>query len=398
MPFLHWERSLACWHSAKLIQHAQEINTTTSKPSLKDVKALECSAEEKLLLCNTVKGSSSHKRRTLDQYHFPTLDTSTRDTDQTAQRYARKHSGPQWQSQRMLMVDQLWLWVLDDHTVLTCFPPVWRQATKDPSDVCEAILRYLGDYEKRRWIRNVEELAYCIVDRCASNVLDSALMPDQSFDFLEMYRRAIGDIMNQQSLHFEKLLVPMEPTGDEDTNPFQATAEFRLLDEAKDIFDELHVIQDITKVQARVLQALGDTSRGYQKTDSTSTKSTIDKVQAKRIAYFLAERPAAFHSVVDDLVEKAAIAGRAVLEILDLKQKQANIFEARSATKMARESEKSNETIMLFTIITIIFLPLSTIISIFGMSAREIDGIRIGIAFAYICKFTRRNKPSLCGG
>ena len=158
--------------------------------------------------------------------------------------------------------------------------------------------------------------------------------------------------MNQQSLHFEKLLVPMEPTGDEDTNPFQATAEFRLLDEAKDIFDELHVIQDITKVQARVLQALGDTSRGYQKTDSTSTKSTIDKVQAKRIAYFLAERPAAFHSVVDDLVEKAAIAGRAVLEILDLKQKQANIFEARSATKMARESEKSNETIMLVRICT----------------------------------------------
>lgn len=195
---------------------------TTSKPTGKNIVALERSAEEKMVLSHALEGSSSHMRRTLDQYRFATLDTSARDADQTVQRYARQQTGQQWQNQRMLMVDQLWLWVLDDRefarkaycshvalinkidTVLSCFPPVWKQPSKDPTNVSEAILRYLLDPRKRRWIRNVEELAYCIVDRCASNILDSALMPEQSFDFVEMFRRTIGEVVSNSwdtSLH-----------------------------------------------------------------------------------------------------------------------------------------------------------------------------------------------------
>ena len=51
---------------------------------------------------------------------------------------------------------------------------------------------------------------------------------------------------------------------------------------------------------------------------------------------------------------------------MDLKQKQANIFEARSATRHGR-------TILLLTIVTIIFLPMSFLTAWFGMNARGIN-------------------------
>ena len=54
-----------------------------------------------------------------------------------------------------------------------------------------------------------------------------------------------------------------------------------------------------------------------------------------------------------------------------MKQRQANILEARSTRQIAEASERQSEAIMLFTIITIVFLPLGTIASIYGMNADE---------------------------
>lgn len=54
---------------------------------------------------------SLHIRRTLDQSYFHNLkDTSQRDRDQVVYRATK------WQGNlaRVVMVDQLWLWILDD--------------------------------------------------------------------------------------------------------------------------------------------------------------------------------------------------------------------------------------------------------------------------------------------
>ena len=54
-----------------------------------------------------------------------------------------------------------------------------------------------------------------------------------------------------------------------------------------------------------------------------------------------------------------------------MKQQQANVLEARSAREIAQASERQSEAVMLFTVITVVFLPLSTIASIYGMNASE---------------------------
>lgn len=59
-----------------------------------------------------------HIRRTLDQSYFLNLkDTSQRDKDQVVYR-ATKGRG---NLARVVMVDQLWLWILDERTLISVF-------------------------------------------------------------------------------------------------------------------------------------------------------------------------------------------------------------------------------------------------------------------------------------
>jgi hypothetical protein len=66
--------------------------------------------------------SSLHPRRTLDQFYYPSLeDTSARDADQTISKWSDRGSNRaskgKWvvsDDSLLIMVDQLWCWVLDE--------------------------------------------------------------------------------------------------------------------------------------------------------------------------------------------------------------------------------------------------------------------------------------------
>lgn len=61
-----------------------------------------------------IKGYLNHKlhvRRTLDQFYYSMLNTWKRDGDQVVYRYARS-KGALERDVKILMVDQLWLWVI----------------------------------------------------------------------------------------------------------------------------------------------------------------------------------------------------------------------------------------------------------------------------------------------
>lgn len=76
---------------------------------------IDYAADEKLLREKVNIHSPLHVRRTLDQYYFLTLDnTSERDRDQVVYRGTRSLSS----TTRVVMVDQLWMWILDDSRYL----------------------------------------------------------------------------------------------------------------------------------------------------------------------------------------------------------------------------------------------------------------------------------------
>lgn len=71
-------------------------------------------SDEKLILAYMFDEIPLHFRRTLDQYYYYTLPTTeARDTDQVVSRYFEKTWPEEEHENLVLMVDQLWLWILD---------------------------------------------------------------------------------------------------------------------------------------------------------------------------------------------------------------------------------------------------------------------------------------------
>lgn len=186
LPYLHWD-------SFKNLQKREAVITRRRKqpqdlPIAKDV-ALGRSMERKVIWRHLTSNQPVHCRRTLDQYDNPNLrNTSYRDQNQTL--YKRTKAGgyalptkeplfKNWSTARrqfvaanadidadagadanaafidetgkVLMVDQLWLWIMDNQTVVTFFASkekeendegVWREG-----DVRSEIYQDInGDY------------------------------------------------------------------------------------------------------------------------------------------------------------------------------------------------------------------------------------------------------------
>jgi hypothetical protein len=80
-----------------------------------------------------------HVRRTLDQSYFWTMeDTTSRDRDQVVFRGTK---GGRVYNTRVVMVDQLWLWILDEREC----PVLFIQSNKFHVDYTEQICRYYPD-------------------------------------------------------------------------------------------------------------------------------------------------------------------------------------------------------------------------------------------------------------
>lgn len=87
-------------------------------------EAMDTEAEERLLRDGLdsnrtgdehSRGPALHIRRTLDQSYFLNLvDTSRRDRDQVVYRATRLPWREPGNLTRIVMVDQLWMWILDD--------------------------------------------------------------------------------------------------------------------------------------------------------------------------------------------------------------------------------------------------------------------------------------------
>ncbi|KAH8602515.1 hypothetical protein B0O99DRAFT_587613 [Bisporella sp. PMI_857] len=83
-----------------------------------------------------------HSRRTLDQsYYWKLNDTGLRDRDQVVYRATRTGNDTK-KTTRVIMVNQLWLYILDDHTILTSFPK--RCGRKKPGQKTDAFERFWG--------------------------------------------------------------------------------------------------------------------------------------------------------------------------------------------------------------------------------------------------------------
>ena len=101
-----------------------------------------------------------------------------------------------------------------------------------------------------------------------------------------------------------------------------------LLDEVKDILDELNILKNLALDQKAVYERWKSVSgmEDYRRFTPTETKEDIE-----------------------DMIEDAKSVQSAINTLLDLKQKEATILEAQA-------TRRQSDAVMVFTVVTIIFV------------------------------------------
>jgi ankyrin repeat protein len=352
--------------------------------------------EEKALISTYLHSPPSlHVRRTLDQYFYHMLEnTDDRDKDQVVSRWAQKVRSET--RHNILMVDQLWLWLAPRHAqtrpeaqnwdgrvkipegetnprskndyVISCFPnrTGTGQSGGRKSDDLRLLLRLLvldPDRLKRDPIWRPDDLVSRILETCCG-VFDR-FQSVEMLSFFQMFEDSIGSIddrENQLLRDFQRGSTRLLELNSANkfyneqkdallTDLLDIREEIRLLVEIKDMQEEINIILSVLDIQlGLVLQLSGPSEEGafpFYSTVRNTIKTDIDDFQK--------------------LYNYAGTIQGKLNSLMDLKQKAANAWEAREARETAVATGKQGNTLMVFTVVTIIFLPLSFMSSFFAI-------------------------------
>ncbi|KAH8787787.1 hypothetical protein F5883DRAFT_400901, partial [Diaporthe sp. PMI_573] len=348
-------------------------------------EAMDTEAEERLLMRGLVpqtidtektREPALHIRRTLDQSYFLNLeDTSRRDRDQVVYRATRLPWHVPGNLTRVVMVDQLWLWILDDYTIITAFPRRWGRNKPDSSGIHKCLRDRLNKMDGE--VTSVWHLGDIIIDQCSRVFFDRTKPLDLRPEVMDLFAESLNNVNEHTTNAFEAFWsqAGLEENGKGRPNPryLYINPEGVLLREAQDIVEELRMM---TRIYVQQLGAVEDfrksllrwnKQRGAQ--DHKTTGDAVHGTQGDCSMDFklMEDMMDQIRARKAEIEELAGAAERSCL--LALKQQQTTIVEAKAALERADHgSYDQGKSIMAFTIMTIIFTPLGFFTSFFGMN------------------------------
>lgn len=413
MPYLHYETDESRQKMMDAIKIVSSASNASSQDKTPDTMLLEAYLNKK---------PSLHPRRTLDQFFYRGIDTSARDRDQVVYRYCEDHG----HERKVFMVDQLWVFVLNKDLIITCFPERWDMGKKkDPLGVLDGIVAEMNA-KTRPPVRSVYHMAILVSGRC-SGMFSRHRADDQDYQFLDMFESSVGRVTEDLTHLFHRFeqassqsrqwarpsrrsklrsskKTKKAPT--EESTSFDRLldigAETSLLTEVRDIRDELNILTMILNSQ---LWTLGDLKNCLVEELSLSAASSrlmrnnVNNWHAADIRKrtLEQERHLKVHKRdIQSMDEQAERLYQSLTDLLDLKQKHSNALEARFASEQALAAARSGQTVMVFTIVTIIFLPMSFIAAYFGINIDSFDsltgeyvaswtfGVGLAISFVFV--------------
>ena len=233
LPYLHWDSFRNLQKRADIIKKRRE--QPHARPIAKDVVHGE-SMEHKLIWQDLTSDRPVHCRRTLDQYGYPSFrNTSVRDADQILYKRTKPDAHTQQSKEsstkskqmlqstrgaaarqflvpnvddaiaKVLMVDQLWLWILDDKTVITFFTPKEREiddggAWKE-GDLRRKIYQDInGDYAPQ--CEDPFDFAALAVFHAVKALLDRT--DDQTLQVFRIFEEYISILTERQNTSFKE--------------------------------------------------------------------------------------------------------------------------------------------------------------------------------------------------
>ncbi|KAI0159825.1 hypothetical protein GGR57DRAFT_438674 [Xylariaceae sp. FL1272] len=232
-----------------------------------------------------------------------------------------------------------------------------------PLDVHDNISRYLFRISARNQVKSPEELANLIVHTCTTVFSDHDVPAE--YRFFDFFERSIGTVSDRVArLLREFQVLATEGFADAEKH-INIEEEAKLLVEIEDICDELTILKIVLDDQH---SATTELSRQLDRLGGLPTGSISIRDNALRKSHM--QRI----NTMEKITHKTT---KTLRTLVDLKQKQASILQAVASVEYARRSVEQTEqsarqgrTLTLFTVVTIVFLPLSFLAAFFAI---EID-------------------------
>lgn len=271
------------------------------------------------------------------------------------------------------MVDQLWIWVLGPQLVVTCFPQGWKHDRKRTTPLISSILEDLNPRSGRP-VFSVHELVVRIAGQCLA-ACDRTAEHNGKLTYLDMFNSSVGTAMDKEVNTFKKFKAESDQAAqqldrslrDEHEHFVNIRAETFLLLEVKDIQDELGILSQVLDDQLSVLRSMSmvfgsvlinasEIDRRRVLDHAEDVKSTLKQQKAE----------------IDSMTGQIQVIHTSISNSLEHRQRHASAIQACYAAMEAQHTTKAAKVMMIFTIVTVIFLPLSFLAAFFAINLDEL--------------------------
>jgi Mg2+ and Co2+ transporter CorA len=263
------------------------------------------------------------------------------------------------------MVDQLWVVVTSVDTIFTFFP---RNHASDKSNDFADLRNNIVEKMKETNIlcHDAFEMAGLCILHAVNVLLNPPAIRDGDLNVFQLFQLTIEETKELAV----KALNGFIAADHSDPDNLSVKKELNLLRTVADMEDELEILRHLFHEQERVIKGfltVIDEHGINQRHGVTAAKRALTDVrefgeEARRMWVNA-------HSIREQLSH-----------LLNLKQTTANLEEARGSRTMQNDTAEQGRTMMIFTVFTVVFLPLSFFTSLYGMNLREWTGQETNIS------------------
>jgi hypothetical protein len=279
------------------------------------------------------------------------------------------------------MVHQMWLWVIDERTIISAGTE--RMAT-DNKSFFKFLERSLQKFTENLYTGNGETplqrskhrpgnlLIQELVSRC-THFLDRPNLAGFEDPIFSSFDNVVGRVSEKVTGKYSEFRESLEAPEHQirDTSNITISVESELLLDIRDVRDELSMVRNVFCQQRDVLEDMS-TELEDSRADIHNGSSCIP-----RVSKFLRRL-----QLIDENAENVE---RAIQQLLDLKSQRANLNEAcstadqtraitkqaASLAKQADQSAQQGKVILAFTVVTVFFTPLSWMSAIFAVNLED---------------------------
>ncbi|KAJ0114860.1 hypothetical protein J7T55_004602 [Diaporthe amygdali] len=321
----------------------------------------------------------------------------------------------------VLMVDQLWLWAADTKTLVTFYPSREGSPMEGPlhqqADLRDSVFNEIND-ELPRPCENALDLAALTVLYAVSALMDRSSHPD--LEIFRIFEEAISVLTEKMTSSLKRFRTTgfRNRYGEEDDlklNSSSIRARHKREDEKaekenrdntsallelRDIEDELSTLNHLFGEQEDQINQMlaiysgsstvsspptspppppvwGNPVNSPPENNSTGTFPLFGTPLTNNGRVYLQEalnKLKSYRAQAKDMILRVQATRHDFDKLLETVQRQAQIDEVRLSRQQADLASAQNRSVMIFTVFTVIFLPLSFFTSLFGMNTHEWGG------------------------